>query len=269
MGYSPLVIFHICGAIGGLLSGTASMILRKGSRRHGLAGKVFVISMLGMSASGAYMGYVQHLALVKLQMMNFFMGVLTFYLVATAWLAARRRDGRTDIFDWCGFLVALAVGAGLVSYGIGAVNSPTGVKDGYPAPFYLVWGAVALLCAAGDVRMLAHGGVLGAKRVARHLWRMSFAYFIAVMSFFLGKQDHLPHFLRGSKVLFVPPLVVLILLIYWLVRILFAKTSKRAAAPNKHARVAPRFAHEQLSTQRSPSFADTKTEQAAQGFSNV
>ena len=33
-------------------------------------------------------------------------------------------------------------------------------------------GSVCLLAAAGDVRMLVRGSVLGAKRITRHLWRM-------------------------------------------------------------------------------------------------
>jgi hypothetical protein len=33
-------------------------------------------------------------------------------------------------------------------------------------------GSVMLVAAAGDVRMLVCGGVLGAKRIARHLWRI-------------------------------------------------------------------------------------------------
>ena len=56
------------------------------------------------------------------------MGVLTFYLVATAWVTARRGDGETGIFDWGALMVPLAVGAGLVTYGLEAANSQTGLK---------------------------------------------------------------------------------------------------------------------------------------------
>jgi hypothetical protein len=85
---------------------------------------------------------------------------------------------------------------------------------------------VALLSAAGDVRMLAHGGVSGTKRIVRHLWRVSFAFLIAAFSFFLGQQKVMPAYIRGSKLLFVPPLLILIMLIYWLCRIWFTKTFK-------------------------------------------
>jgi hypothetical protein len=50
-------------------------------------------------------------------------------------------------------------------------------------------GSVMLLAGAGDVRMLVRGGVFGAKRIARHLWRMCFGLFIAAGSFFLGPSN--------------------------------------------------------------------------------
>ncbi|MGA2098047.1 MAG: hypothetical protein ABSH39_17235 [Candidatus Acidiferrum sp.] len=40
-------------------------------------------------------------------------------------------------------------------------------------------GSICLLAAAGDIRKLVSGGLFGAKRVARHLWRMCFGLFIA------------------------------------------------------------------------------------------
>ena len=172
MSFSPILLFHICAGTSGLLSGAVAMSFRKGSRRHRVAGNVFVISMLSLSSSGAF------LAFMKSQMNNVFGGVLTFYLVATAWVTARRRDGETGIFDWVALLVALALGAVIVTYGLEAANSQTGLKDGIPAGMYFFLGSVALLSAAGDVRMLLHGGVFGAQRIARHLWRMCYALFI-------------------------------------------------------------------------------------------
>jgi uncharacterized membrane protein len=43
-------ISHSCGTLG-LLSGTAAISFRKGSRRHALAGKIFVASMLTMAVA--------------------------------------------------------------------------------------------------------------------------------------------------------------------------------------------------------------------------
>jgi len=49
--------------------------------------------------------------------------------------------------------------------------------------------------------MLLHGGVSGAKRIVRHLWRMSFAFWIAAFSFLLGQQKVMPAYIRGLKLL--------------------------------------------------------------------
>src|ERR1700736_429379 len=110
---------------------------------------------------------------------QFFCRHITFYLVATAWWSARRRDGETGIFDWAGLLVAFSVGAALVISGMEAAYGNTALKHDFPVAPYFVFGSVALLSAAGDVRMLGRGGVSGSKRIVRHLWRMSIAFFIA------------------------------------------------------------------------------------------
>ena len=220
----PILVLHICAGVLGLLSGAAAMSFRKGSRGHRAAGNVFFVSMLGMSTAGAY------LALMKHQMNNVFGGVLAFYLVTTAWVTGRRRDGETSIFDWGALLVALAVGTIILTYGFEVANSPTGPKDGIPAGMYFFLGSVALLSAAGDVRMLVRGGVFGVHRIARHLWRMCFSLFIATGSFFLGQQQVFPHWLRKTNVLFIPAILPLILMIYWLLRVSFTNAYKRTAA---------------------------------------
>ena len=69
--------------------------------RHGLAGDVFVVSVLALGASGTIAGLIKfYLTNSQAQLANFFVGTLTFYLVGTAWWAARRRDSETSIFDW-------------------------------------------------------------------------------------------------------------------------------------------------------------------------
>jgi hypothetical protein len=47
----------------------------------------------------------------------------------------------------------------MLTYGLEAAHSQTGLKFGYPAALYFVWASVALLSAAGDAGMLARGGV--------------------------------------------------------------------------------------------------------------
>jgi hypothetical protein len=233
MQFTPVLVFHICAGTLGLLSGATALSFRKGSSQHRLSGNIFALSMLSLGASGAYIGFTKH------QTLNGLMGVLTFYLVATAWLTARRSDGRAVNFDWVALMVPLAVAAILVTYGLQAANSQTGVKEGYPAPAYFVFGLFALLFGIGDVRMLVRGGVFGGQRIARHLGRMCFALFIATGSFFLGPSNRplrlmmtlgfgrqvFPALLR-PPVLFLLTVLPLVLMILWLFRVRFTKAYK-------------------------------------------
>lgn len=237
----PLVMIHVSAGFVGILSGFVAMTFRKGSRGHRLSGKVFSLSMLCMSGMGAFMAFLLlHYTNAEVQITNVFAGIFTFYLVATAWSAARRKDGETSRFDWGALLVVLALGACYVTYGVAAVNSPTGLKFGYPPALYFIFAFLSLLSASGDVRMLLRGGVSGKHRIARHLWRMSLALFIAAGSFFLGQQKVMPASWRGSPVLFVPPLLSLLLLFYWLIRVRFSKAHQQnILAANISAKIVP------------------------------
>ena len=210
---SPILVFHIAGGTLGLLSGAAAMVFRKGSHRHRATGNIFVISMLILAASGAYLGFMRH------EILNSMMGVLTFYLVTTAWWTARHRDGETGLFDFGALMAPLAVGATLFIYGLKAAHSQTVAKGGDPATAYFIFGSVALLFAVGDIRMLVRGGISGAQRVARHLWRMCFALFIATGSLFLSRPHLFPAFMRKSGILFLLGILPLILMIFWRLRV--------------------------------------------------
>jgi hypothetical protein len=219
MRFSPILTLPICSGVVGFLSGAMAVSFRKGSRRHGLAGNVFVISMLSLGASGVY------LAFMKDQPGNILGGILTCYLVATSWMTARRSGRETGIFDWGALLVVLALGAVIVTYGLEAAK--TGSKYGYPVGPYFMLGSVALLAAGGDVRMLVRGGISGAQRIARHLWRMCFALFIAAASIFLARPQLFPFFLRKTGVLFLLSILPLILMIFWLFRIRIISAYKK------------------------------------------
>jgi len=210
------------------------MSFRKGSPRHVLAGKVFVVSMLTMAVAAVY------LAIVKHQPNNIGGGILTFYLIGTAWLTARRRDGETSHFDWVALLIPLAIGILGWRNGLEALRSPEGAKYGVPAGMHLFMGSVCLFAAAGDVRMLLSRGVLGKKRIARHLWRMCFGLFIAAGSFFMGPShrplmllsavglgQHLPSALFSTSLYLILTILPLLLLIFWLVRVRFTGADKR------------------------------------------
>ena len=239
MSYSPILLVHICGGTLGLLSGCAAMSFRKGSPRHVLAGRVFVASMLTMGALAVYLAVTRH------QPNNIGGGILTVYLIGTAWLTARRRDGETSRFDWVVLLVPLTLGILTWMNGINIVRSGASSQDGVPVGMTFFLGSVMLLAAAGDVRMLLRGGVFGAKRIARHLWRMCFGLFIAAGSFFLGPSNrplrllstvgigqHLSPALFSTGLYLILTLLPLVLLIFWLVRVRFTNAYRKIEIRN-------------------------------------
>ena len=178
--------------------------------------------------------FAVYLAIVRHQPNNIGGGILTFYLIGTAWLTARRRDGETSLFDWVALLIPLTIGVLNWVNGLKVVRSGASSQDGVPVGMILFMGSVCLLAAAGDIRMLVRGGVFGAKRIARHLWRMCFGLFIASGSFFLGPSNrplrllsnvgigkYLSPALFSTTLYLILTILPLILLIFWLVRVRF------------------------------------------------
>ncbi|PYQ49615.1 MAG: hypothetical protein DMF59_13155 [Acidobacteria bacterium] len=219
---NPLLLLHICSAIVGLLSGFMAMALPKGSGLHGAAGSVFFVSMLGMGGAGAYIA-----AFIKPNNGNVMGGCLAIYLVSTAWMAARRRERKTGIFDFCALLLGLAIGAAGATWGVQAASSHTGLKNGYPAGLYFVFASIALLFAASDVRMLVRGGVFGAQRIARHLWRMCLTLLLATLSFYPGQARLFPKWLRETNLLYVPAVLLVGAMLLALYRVSLRKRAER------------------------------------------
>ena len=211
--YLPLLFLHIIAAVIGLLSGFMAVVLRKGSGLHGAAGTVFVVSMLCMSTTAVYIAAFLHPVAI-----NVVAGLLTFYLVSTAWRAAKHRELRAGVLDLGALLFVLAVGLGAITVAVEAAGSASGSRDGIPAPVYFIFGSVALLCAIGDTRMFLRGGVSGGRRIARHLWRMCLALLIATLSLYPGQAKLFPMWLRETNLLFVPHIFLIGTLIFWAVR---------------------------------------------------
>jgi len=218
----------------GILSGAAAMTFRKGSPRHVLAGKVFVVAMLTMAASAVYLAVVTH------DNNNIGGGVLTLYLVTTAWLTARRRDGETSRFDGVVLLVPLALGILTWMNALKAVRSGASSQNGVPVGMAFFMGSVMLLAAAGDVRMLLRGGLFGTQRLLRHLWRMCFGLFIATGSFFLGQGAKIfSSWWRQSSFLIIPAVLPLILLVFWVIRVRFTSAHKNKSTPHTEVMSTP------------------------------
>jgi hypothetical protein len=194
----------------------AALFLPKGSGPHRLMGNIFFGSMLLMSGAGAYMAtFRQPLAI------NVIAGLLTFYLVASAWLTVRRNDNEVGRPEYGVLLIGLLAIAVSAVFGWKAAHVSSAVADGAPLGAYVTFGSIGLLAVGGDVRLFIQRGVSGAKRIARHTWRMCFALTLATSSLFIGTPNRLllPALIRDTGLRFLPIAAVVAASFFWLLRI--------------------------------------------------
>ena len=208
------VALHIGGGVVAIVGGAAAMIARKGERLHRLFGTIFFAAMLTMAGAAIFV------ALLVPERPNVLAGAFAFYLVLSAWLTVRRKDGRTGLAErWALLLAACTAATGLI-YGVQATIIR--IHTAPPPAVFFVFAFVAALAAILDLKVVLRGGISGTARIARHAWRMSVGLFIATGSFFLGQQKVMPVWIQGSPILIVLGVAPLLLMIFWLIRIQFS-----------------------------------------------
>lgn len=209
-----LAVHILCGAIS-LISGTLALSSRKGGKLHRRAGIAFAYAMVSMTLTAGCV------AIVKDQPHNIAGASLTLYLVITGTLTVRKPSRQLEV-------VCLLFGVAVAIYCLGLAL----LADAAPVRSVgLVFGGVAALAITGDLRKLADFTREGAL-LARHLWRMCFAMFIATASFFLGQAMVFPDALRMQPfVRAIPVIIVIAVMIYWLIRVRSKRVSRVERAP--------------------------------------
>lgn len=210
---ATILYLHIAGGTVGMISGATALALRKGGRGHVLAGNVFFVAMLVMAGIGGFVAPFLLTAQGNPKLFDSAAGFFTCYLVVTSWLTVRRKAGTIGRAEVAAFLFAALLAAALIL---------VGTTRGDATAYYALGGIIAL-AAALDLKVILNRGIAGAPRIARHLWRMCLALFVAVGSFFLGQQRQMPEYMQGSAWLFVPPLAVLAAMVFWLLKLRLAK----------------------------------------------
>jgi hypothetical protein len=203
---------HVGTGLVAFVAGFVAMGARKGGTWHRRAGLAFVYAMIvtGIMATGisAFEGK-----------QTWSGGIVVVYLVFTAFTAVRPlRDGGRHV-DFGLMVLAFALSASNYYGGFVALRMPGLILEGAPAGMLFFLGTVLLLAAIGDVRLVMAGGVQGSRRIARHLWRMSFGLFIASGSFVLGQMKFIPKPIRIVPLLLVVAVSPLVLLLYWMWRV--------------------------------------------------
>ena len=209
---TTLVIHIIAGSLG-LLFGYIALYASKGGRLHRKTGLWFVCVMVVLSITGLTIAVVRDVA----PKINVPIALLTAYLVVTSLTTVRPPFSGSRAVAVTGILIALGVAIANLKFGIDAITL-TGKNKGMAVPFF-IFGVVALLGVAGDFRVLRSGPLRGARRLARHLWRMCFALAVAALSFFIGQSQVFPEPMRIMPLLALPLLTVLVTMFYWLWRV--------------------------------------------------
>ncbi len=208
---------HIAVGVAALASGAIAAAVRKGGNLHARAGTWFVVSMLVLGVTASILEPFR-----SPQPGSPVGGILVCYFVATAWAAARRRDGQAGKFEIAAAMVAFGLAALMAWGGLTGTTTPAGA-----GPVFALAG-MCLLAGLGDLKAFLRNTLTATQRLSRHVWRMSLAFFIATGSFFLGQQDVLPAAVRGSPILFVLAFAPFAVMLFWLVRLRFAKAIARS-----------------------------------------
>jgi hypothetical protein len=204
-----MLTIHIAAGGLALLLGAIALTVRKGGMTHRRSGLLFVHAMLAMGLTAALLG-------------NAGGGLMAAYFVITAWMTVRPLSRWTRATTIGAMSVAVLLGAGSILGGVRAFNSPGRALDGVPFVMHLFIAAVLLTSAAGDVRVLRSGALRGRPRLARHLWRMCFALFVAAGSFFSIRERVaaiLPAPFTSLPMRMLPILLVFVVMFYWLWRL--------------------------------------------------
>lgn len=211
---SLLLFLHIAGASVAIIAGFVAVIARKGETVHRAAGNVFFASMLVMAGvAGGVSPFLPEIVPT-----NIVASLMALYLVTTGWTTVKRPEGALGGFE---------TGAMLFALGMAAAGAVFGRITGDPTLY--AFAVIATLAAMADFTMLRRRGLTGVPRIARHLWRMCAAFFIATGSFFFGQADEIPVALRGPLTMALG-LAPLGFMIFWLVWVRFSRAFRTAPA---------------------------------------
>ena len=229
---SILLPIHIGAGGLAIVLGAFALSVKKGGTIHRRSGLLFVYAMVVLGTTTALLGFRKSPIDG-----NVFGGLMTVYFVVTALAAVRPVSSWTRRFHVVALIVAVGLALLDIAGGVEAFKSPSGTLNGAPFLMLFFIATVMFLAAIGDTRVIRFGMPSGRPRLARHLWRMCFALFIAAGSFFSVRErvaKILPESFTTVPMRMLPILLVFVAMFYWLWRV-----RRRRALPvivrNHHA----------------------------------
>jgi uncharacterized membrane protein len=222
-----LLLIHIAAGGLAIVLGAVALSVQKGGTIHRRSGLLFVYAMLVMGTSASILG----LRKGGLTDGNVMGGLLTLYFVCTALTTVRPVSRWTRVINLVALTVAGTLALFLIAEGVKMSQLPGLAPDGVPfrtlGVTSIILASVPLLAAVGDVRIVRSGMPRGGPRLARHLWRMCFALFIAAGSFFSIRErvaKILPEPFTTGPMRALPILLLFGAMFYWLWRVRCRRT---------------------------------------------
>ena len=212
-----LLPIHIVAGGLAIILGTVALLVKKGGWIHRRAGLLFVSAMLVMGTTGATLGFLK-----SPTDPNVFGGLMVLYFVGTALTTVRPVSPRMRWINIAALVIAVGVASADIVFGVQAWNSPHHALHGVPFFMSFFLATILLLSASGDVRIMRSGVPRGGPRLARHLWRMCFALFIAAGSFFSIRArvaKILPEPFTTAPMRALPIILVFVAMFFWLWRV--------------------------------------------------
>lgn len=211
---------HLLVGTCSVVAGFTSLLAKKGSGIHKLAGHVYVIAMVMLCLSGFYLSYARELQF------TFLLSALSLYLVVTGWLAVNQKflhstiKGRLEAI--CSALLCLTCLV-LSAFGIGLNWSYPSTEPPYEA--YAFIGLCTGFFVYGDMKQLRSGVHEKTSQIKRHLTRVGSSMLIATIVFFLGNNHVLPESFRTVPILLTPIITVLVVTLFY--RFLYSQILRR------------------------------------------
>jgi len=223
-----LLPVHIMAGGLAIILGATALVARKWGWLHRRAGLLFVYAMLTMGISGSTLALRQSLTNA-----NVLGGFMSAYFVVTALTTVRPPSGAIRRVNAAALAVAIALITVELAMGTTALGRPDRAINGVPFFMLFFLATVTSLAALGDVRVMRAGALRAAPRLARHLWRMCFALFIAAGSFFSIRARVarvLPEAFTTPGMRALPILLIFVAMFYWLWRVRIRRILPAAAS---------------------------------------
>jgi len=236
---NTLLPIHVAAGGVALVLGAVALLTRKGGTAHRRSGLLFVYVMLVLGASASILGFRKSPTDA-----NVFAGFMTAYFVGTALTTVRPVSRWTRRFNVAALTVAVGLALGAILGGLESINNPGLSPGGVPVRtigvMSFILGAVLMVAAIGDLHVLRFGVPRGGPRLARHLWRMCFALFIAAGSFFSIRErvaTILPEPFTTGPMRALPILLLFGAMFYWLWRVRGPAARGRRQIPGDSATI--------------------------------